>query len=216
MKLIDPNTTYIDPRAEIADDVVIYPNNHIIGACKIASGCVLYPNNILTDTQIGCDCKVTASVAERACVGQGATVGPYAYLRPGSKIGDGCRIGDFVEIKNAAVGDATKVSHLTYVGDCEIGKRCNIGCGVVFVNYDGVAKHRSTVGDDCFIGSNCNVVAPVRVADQTYVAAGTTLVSDTPSDSLVIGRVRAEIKPDRASQLKRKFRLRKESEGTQV
>lgn len=213
MNCIDKSSVYIDPAATVADDVTIYPNNHIIGACVIGAGTILYPNNILTDSTIGANCRVTASVMEGAKVGDGCSVGPYAYLRPGAVAGEKCRIGDFVELKNASLGDGTKVSHLTYVGDCTIGKRCNIGCGVVFVNYNGEAKQRSTVGDDCFIGSNCNVVAPVTVGDGAYIAAATTVVEDVPADSLVIGRVRPCVKGERAAALRRKFRAQKQQAG---
>ena len=114
----------------------------------------------------------------------------FAYLRPGSKVGAGCRIGDFVELKNAVIGDGTKVPHLTYVGDAQIGERANIGCGVVFVNYDGHKKHRTTVGDGAFIGCNTNLVAPVTVGRGAYTAAGSTITEDVPEDALAIARCR--------------------------
>ena len=147
---------------------------------------------------IGARTEVTASVLTGAKVGEDCTVGPFAYLRKGADIADGCRIGDFVEVKNARVGEGTKVAHLTYVGDCEIGKGCNIGCGVVFVNYDGKRKNRTVVGDRCFIGSNCNIIAPVSIKDGCYIAAGTTVTDDVGKDDLVIGRVRQVVKPGRA------------------
>ncbi len=137
MILIDKKSTYISPEAKIADDVIIYPNNHIIGNTIIGKGCKIMPNCILTDSVIGAGCTVTASVMEEATVGETTTVGPYAYLRKGARVGNHCRIGDFVEIKNSVVGDYTKASHLAYIGDATVGKRCNIGCGVIFVNYDG-------------------------------------------------------------------------------
>lgn len=197
MKLIDERTTYISPEARIAESAVIYPNNTITGETVIGENTVIMPNCIIDGCKIGNDVKITASVMEGATVSDGATVGPFAYLRKGTEIGEGCRVGDFVEIKNAKIGDGTKVAHLTYVGDCELGKKCNVGCGVVFVNYDGKRKHRTTVGDGCFIGSNCNVIAPVNIADGSYIAAGTTVTEDTPEDSLVVGRARQVVKEGR-------------------
>lgn len=209
MTIKDSNSVFIDSQAEIADDVVIYPDNHVIGKCVVGAGSVLMPGNIIEDCVIGENCTVTKSVLKQSQIGDGTTVGPFSYLRPNSQIGKGCRIGDFVEVKNASIGDGTKVSHLTYVGDCTIGKRCNVGCGVVFVNYNGVYKSHSEVGDDCFIGSNCNIVAPVKVQSNSYIACGTTLSQDVPTDSLVIGRSRATIKEGRASQLLDKYSRQK-------
>lgn len=194
MILIDKNTTYISPEAQIAEDVVIYPNNNIIGNTVIGKGTVIMPNCIITDSIIGENAKVTAAVMEEARVGDNTTIGPFAYLRKGACVGNHCRIGDFVEIKNSVIGDYTKASHLAYVGDVTIGERCNVGCGVIFVNYDGKTKHRSTVEDNCFIGSNCNIIAPVTLRENSYIAAGTTVTDETPNDSFVIGRSRQIIK----------------------
>ncbi|HIT26803.1 MAG TPA: UDP-N-acetylglucosamine diphosphorylase [Candidatus Ornithoclostridium excrementipullorum] len=189
---------YISPESKIEDGAVVYPNNSILGASVIRKGAVVYPNCIIEDCDIGEGAEVTASVLRGAVVGKNTTVGPFAYMRKGSKIGEGCRIGDFVEIKNAEVGDGTKVAHLTYVGDCEIGKNCNIGCGVVFVNYDGKTKHRTSVGDRCFIGSNCNLIAPLEIGSGSYIAAGTTVTESVPPDGLVVGRSRQTVKHGKA------------------
>ena len=205
MILIDKRSTYISPEAKIADDVIIYPNNHIIGNTVIGKGCKIMPNCILTDSVIGAGCSVTASVMEEAMVGDTTTVGPYAYLRKGARVGSHCRIGDFVEIKNSTIGDYTKASHLAYIGDATVGARCNIGCGVIFVNYDGKTKHKTTVEDDCFIGSNCNIIAPVTLREGSYIAAGTTVTEETPSDSFVIGRSRQIVKDRKDQKNKMKF-----------
>lgn len=197
MKLIDKSTVYVSPEAQIAEDVIIYPNNTIIGNTVIGAGSVIMPNSIITDCVIGKNVKITASVLEGATIEDNTSVGPFAYMRKGSQVGQNCRVGDFVEIKNAKIGNGTKVAHLTYVGDCELGESCNIGCGVVFVNYDGKNKHRTKVGDKCFIGSNCNVIAPVTIEDGSYIAAGTTVTEDTPKDSLVVGRARQVVKEGR-------------------
>lgn len=197
MKLIDAKTTYISSEAKIADSAVIYPNNTIMGETVIGENTVIMPNCIIDGCHIGDNVKITASVMEGATIADGTTVGPFAYLRKGADVGRECRVGDFVEVKNAKIGDGTKVAHLTYVGDCELGRKCNVGCGVVFVNYDGKKKHRTTVGDHCFIGSNCNVIAPVDIADGSYIAAGTTVTESTPEDSLVVGRARQVVKEGR-------------------
>ena len=133
MKLIDEKTTYISPEAKIADSAVIYPNNTILGDTEIGENTVIMPNCIIDGCKIGADVRITASVMEGAVIADKTTVGPFAYLRKGADIGEGCRVGDFVEVKNAKIGDGTKVAHLTYVGDCELGHKCNVRCGVVFV-----------------------------------------------------------------------------------
>lgn len=200
MIILDKQNTYISPEAQIADDVIIYPNNHIIGNTTIGKGCKIMPNCILTDSVIGAGCTVTASVMEEARVGDATTIGPYAYLRKGACVGNHCRIGDYVEIKNSVIGDYSKASHLAYIGDATVGARCNIGCGVIFVNYDGKTKHKTFVEDDCFIGSNCNIIAPVTLREGSYIAAGTTITEETPTDSFVIGRTRQIVKGARKAQ----------------
>ncbi|MDE6758366.1 MAG: hypothetical protein K2O95_02935 [Clostridia bacterium] len=199
MVIIDKATTFISPEAIIAEDAIIYPNNHILGKSVIGSGCKIMPNCIITDSEIGDNTTVTASVMQEAKVGENTTVGPFAYLRKDSRVGNFCRIGDFVEIKDSVIGDHTKASHLAYVGNVTIGKGCNIGCGVIFVNYDGKTKHSSIVEDNCFIGSNCNIIAPVTLREGSYIAAGTTVTDETPIDSFVIGRTRQIVKESRGA-----------------
>lgn len=190
--VLSPNTCTISETAVIGDGAVIYPNNHILGGSVIGAGAVLYPNNVVENSRIGAFARVTASVLRNAEVGAGAQVGPYAYLRDGASAGENCRVGDFVEIKNSRLGAGTKVSHLAYVGDADVGENCNIGCGVVFCNYDGVNKHRTVVENDCFIGSNSNLVAPVTVGEGCYVAAGTTVTENVPRGTFVVGRQRQQ------------------------
>ena len=198
LKLMDEKSVFIGDGVVIGENVTIYENNRIDGKTVIGDNCVLLPNNYVVDAVLGKNVTLHCSVVESAEVGDGTAVGPYARLRPKAKIGANAKIGNFVEIKNAVVGDGTKVSHLAYVGDCEIGKGCNVGCGVIFVNYDGKTKSRSVVGDNCFIGSNCNVIAPVTIAKNSYVCAGTTVTADVAEGGFVIGRVRQEIKDGRA------------------
>lgn len=189
-KIISPETVTIEPDAYIGDGAVIFSNNYIGAGCFVGDGAVLYPNNILENSYIGAGAQITASVLRGAHVGENAQVGPFANLRQGAVVGENCRVGDFVELKNCIVGKNTKISHLAYAGDAEIGENCNIGCGVIFCNYDGTNKNRTKVGNDCFIGSNVNLIAPLSVGDGSYVAAGTTVTKDVPARSFVIGRVR--------------------------
>ena len=196
--LMDSSSIFIDERAVIGDGVTVYENNRIEGACVIGDGAVLMPGNYIKDSTVGKGTTVDASRIEGAVVGSGASIGPYAHLRAGAVIGDGVRIGNFVEIKNATVGEGSKVAHLSYVGDADIGRGCNIGCGVIFVNYNGKSKNRSTVGDNCFIGSNCNVIAPVTVEKNSYICAATTVSERVREGDFVIGRSRQENKTGRA------------------
>lgn len=190
--VISPATVTIADTVRIGAGAVIYPNNHIFGNTTIGAGAVLLPNNIIEDSVIGEGARIEASVLRGARVGKGASIGPFSNLRAGAVIGENCRVGDFVEIKNASLGTGSKVSHLTYVGDADLGADCNVGCGVVFCNYDGAQKKRSKVGSGCFIGSNANIIAPVTLGDGCYIAAGTTVARDVPAGAFVIGRARQQ------------------------
>lgn len=174
--------------AVIAPGSVILPGSVIIGDSVIGSGCEIGPGCQLNDTEVGDNVKLLHVVADGAKVGSGSTVGPYTQLRKDSVIGEKVKIGDFVEIKNSNIGDGTSVAHLTYIGDADVGKHCNFGCGVVMVNYDGEKKSRSTVGDYCFVGCNTNLVSPVTLGDGAFTAAGSTITKDVPSDALAIER----------------------------
>lgn len=191
--IIDPKNTYIDAQTQIGADTVIYPGV-ILERSVIGERVTLYQGSRIADSTIGNDTDVQNSVLLQSTVGEGTTVGPYAYLRPGTKIGNGCRVGDFVEVKNSDIDDGAKVSHLTYIGDAHVGKKVNVGCGVVFVNYDGKVKTRSHVGDHVFIGCNTNLISPVNVGDGAYIAAGSTVTEDVPPKTLCIARARQVIK----------------------
>lgn len=194
--LINPEATYIGAEVRIGADTVIYPGCILEGETSIGEGCLLYANCRLSNAKIGDGVSIESSVILDAQVSNGTTVGPYAYLRPKSVVGEKCRIGDFVEIKNSSIGNGTKVSHLTYVGDSDLGEDINLGCGVVFVNYDGKTKNRSRVGDHAFIGCNVNLVAPVQVGEHAYIAAGSTVTSDVPEGAMLVARERETIKED--------------------
>lgn len=188
--LIDPEATYIDVDVEIGSDTIIYPGNIIEGNTVIGGKCTLYPGSRITSSVIGDEVTIQNSVVLNSSIGEKTTVGPYAYVRPHSVIGKSARIGDFVEIKKSVIGDGTKVSHLTYIGDAEIGRNCNFGCGTVVVNYDGTNKCKTIVGDNAFIGCNTNLISPVVVNDDTYIAAGSTITEDVPAGSLAIARAK--------------------------
>ena len=192
---VDPFTTYIDPRAVIGKGTVILPGTIIRGASVIGENCEVGPNSMIRDCVVGDRTTVNASQINESTIGCDTTVGPFAYVRPGCTVGDHCRIGDFVELKNSVLGEGTKVSHLTYVGDSDVGARVNFGCGTVTTNYDGKKKYRCTVGDDVFLGCNTNLVAPVTVGSGAYTAAGSTITADVPEGALAVARARQENKP---------------------
>lgn len=188
--IMDTKSTYIECDVIIGQDTVVYPGNVIEGTTVVGENCVLYSNNRITNSIIGDDVTVENSVVLNSKIGNNTTVGPFAYIRPETTIGDNARIGDFVEIKKSSIGDGTKVSHLTYIGDAEVGEKCNFGCGTVVVNYDGKAKYKTTIGNNVFIGCNTNLVSPVEVEDNTYIAAGSTITEKIPEGSLAIARAR--------------------------
>ncbi len=196
----DKRSTFIDKNVKIGNNVVIYENNRIEGNCQIGDNVIIYPNCYLKDTIIMDNSVVTSSHSENATIGKNCSIGPFARLRPKAIIMDNAKIGNFVEIKNATIGKGTKVSHLAYVGDADLGENCNIGCGAIFVNYNGKQKFRTKVGDNCFIGSNCNLIAPLNIEKNSYICAGTTVTEDTNSNDFVIGRVRQQVKENRAEK----------------
>lgn len=193
--ILEPARTIIEAEVRIGRGCLVYPDNTLQGHTTIGEDCTLYPNNRMENATLGTGVTIESSVLLDCQVGHHTSVGPFAYLRPGTSIGAHCRIGDFVEVKNSTIGDKTKVSHLTYVGDSDLGKDINLGCGVVFVNYDGKTKKRSRVEDHAFIGCNCNLVAPVSIGKNAYLAAGSTVVEDVPQDALYLARSRGTIKP---------------------
>jgi len=194
--IINPDCTYIDKSVIIDKDCVIYPNCTLTGNTVIGKNTVIRENTTIENSILGEDVTVKSSTIIEAQIGDGTTVGPYAYLRPKSIIGKNCKVGDFVEFKNAKFGDGSKASHLSYIGDADVGKNVNIGCGVVFVNYDGKNKFKTVVKDNSFIGSNSNLVAPVIIEENSFIAAGSTITDDVPKDTLAIARGRQVNKVD--------------------
>ncbi len=186
----DPDNTYIGKDVVIKPDTVILPGTVIEGKTEIGTDCIIGPNSRITNSIIKDCVTIQTSVLLSAEVDNYTTVGPFAYLRPNSKIGEHVKIGDFVEIKNSTIDDGTKVSHLTYVGDSDVGKNVNFGCGTVTVNYDGKNKFRTTIGDNAFIGCNTNLIAPVIIKENAFTAAGSTITFDVPEGSLSIARAK--------------------------
>ena len=188
--VIDPATTWVDAGVTLAPDVTLLPSTDLHGATEIAAGAVVGPQVSLTDTIVGASARIERTVALQAEVGAGATVGPFAYLRPGTMLGEGVHVGTYVEIKNAEVGEGTKIPHLSYVGDATIGDHTNIGAATVFVNYDGVAKHRSVIGSHARTGADNMFVAPVEIGDGAYTAAGSVITHDVPPGAMAVARAR--------------------------
>jgi len=192
--IIDTNTTYIEADVQIGNDTIVYPGAMLRGNTIIGSNCIVGMNSNITNSKIGDYTEIENSRIIDSIVGENTNIGPYAYLRPNSNIGNNVKIGDFVEVKNATIEDNSKASHLSYIGDAHVGKDVNIGCGVVFVNYDGKNKYKSIVKDGAFIGSNSNLVAPVTVEEKGFIATGSTITEDVPQGALAIARERQVVK----------------------
>lgn len=184
----------ISKESIIGKNVKIENDVKILGNCCIEDNVVIKSGSVLTDTVIGNSTIVDNSILDKSKVGKNCKIGPFAHIRPNCIFADNVKVGAFVEIKNACVGKGTKIPHLSYVGDAEIGENVNIGCGVVFANYNGKIKQKSKIGNNVFVGCNVNIVAPVSIADDTYICAGTTVTKDTDVGDFVIGRVRQENK----------------------
>ena len=183
--------------AELRTGAIVRRGARVLGKSIVGENAEIGSGSELIDSVVGAGTVVKSSTLFQAEVGENCSVGPNAYLRAGSSIGNGCRVGDFVEIKNARIGDGTKIAHLAYVGDATLGKRVNVGCGVIFANYDGRKKSAVTVGDDCFIGSNCNLIAPLTIGEGAFLAAGTTLTQNLEKEDFCIGRCRETVKKGR-------------------
>jgi bifunctional UDP-N-acetylglucosamine pyrophosphorylase/glucosamine-1-phosphate N-acetyltransferase len=188
VSLIDPATTWIDVTVTLGRDAVVEPNTQLRGMTEIGEGASVGPDTTLTDVRVGAGASVVRTHGSDAEIGEHAGVGPYAYLRPGTRIGAAAKIGTFVEVKNSQVGDGSKVPHLSYVGDATIGEHTNIGAATVFVNYDGVAKHRTVIGRHARTGADNMFVAPVEIGDGAYTAAGSVITKDVPSGALGVAR----------------------------
>ena len=188
--VMDPASTFVDAAVSIGQDTILYPYTWIEGATTIGRDCRIGPNTRIADSQIGDAVTLHFSYAHECKIGEGVTVGPYAHLRPDTELLAGVKVGNFVEVKNSRVGQGSKLPHLSYIGDADIGSGVNIGCGTITVNYDGKKKHRTVIGDTAFVGCNSNLVAPVSVGAGAYIAAGSTITKDVPDGALGVGRAR--------------------------
>lgn len=204
LKIFNKRSVFIGKEVIIGNNVTIYENNRIEGNTIIKDGATILPNCYILDCVIDENTTINHSQAEKSIIGKSCSIGPFARLRPNTVLENNVKIGNFVEVKNSHVKNGTKISHLAYVGDANVGEDCNIGCGAIFVNYDGNNKHRSIIGNRCFIGSNCNVIAPVKIDNDVYVCAGTTVTNDHASGDFVIGRVRESVKANRAYEYLKK------------
>lgn len=188
--IVDPASTWVEEGVEIASDVTLLPGTWLTGSTKIFSGAVVGPRTTLHSCTVESGARVSESTCDQAYIGEGASVGPYTYLRPGTVLGPRAKAGAFVEIKNSTIGPDSKVPHLSYVGDAQIGEGSNIGAATVFVNYDGVEKHRTQIGDHVRIGSDTMLVAPVTIGDGAYTAAGSVITDDVPAGAMGVGRAK--------------------------
>jgi len=207
--IIDPAHTYIESEVVIGSDTTIYSGTILKGRTVIGEDCVIGPNADIANSSIGDAVTIRYAVLEDASVDSRTSVGPFAYLRPGTAVGRDAKIGDFVELKNAKIGNGSKVPHLSYVGDAEVGERVNIGCGAITANYDGFNKNRTIIKDNAFIGSNSNLIAPVTIGEGAYVVAGSTITHDVPDDAMAIARERQTNKPGYVTRFRERMKSKK-------
>ena len=190
----DPSSCTLSEHCSFGTDVVIEPQTHLRGRCTIGAGCRIGPGSLLENTTLGNQVSVLMSVVRDTQVGDDVAVGPYAHLRPGSDIGDNCRIGNFVEVKKSRLNSGSKVNHLSYIGDAQLGSGVNVGAGTITANYDGVNKHQTVVGDGSKTGANSVLVAPVTIGSNVTIGAGSTITKNVPDNSLALGRAKQLIK----------------------
>ncbi|MFN8524756.1 MAG: bifunctional UDP-N-acetylglucosamine diphosphorylase/glucosamine-1-phosphate N-acetyltransferase GlmU [Chloroflexota bacterium] len=206
VRMVDPSTVYIDTTVTVESNAVIEPNTHLRGATHVGNGSVIGPNSIITDTRIGRDCQVIASVLESSEIGDRVTVGPFAHLRPGANVGDDVELGNYAEVKGSTLGARTKMHHFGYIGDADVATDVNIGAGTITCNYDGEHKHRTVVGEGAFIGSDTMLIAPITIGERAYTGAGSVVTRDVAPGTSVRGvparvaePVRAETAPAEGS-----------------
>ena len=191
-----PDGVIIEENVKIGKGTIIMPNTVIMGETEIGESCVIGPNSYISNTIIGDNTKLNNTQSYDSQIGSGVTAGPFVHIRPNCKIADNVHIGNFVEVKNSTVDEGSKLPHLLYVGDSDVGKDVNFGCGCVTVNYDGRNKSRTTVKDGAFIGCNTNLVAPVTIGENAFTAAGSTITEDVPDNALAVARNRQTVKED--------------------
>jgi len=202
--MMDPNAVYAEETVAVGKGTVLLPGTILRGNTTVGENCIIGPNVMLTDTTVEDGVTINTAQIEESLIRKNCEIGPYTHIRPHCDVGEGSKIGAFVQLKNCNLGKGTKMAHLTYVGDADVGERVNFGCGTVTCNYDGNAKFRTTIGSDVFVGCNTNLVAPVTLADGVYTAAGSTVTRDVEADALVIARARQEVKPGWAAEHRKK------------
>lgn len=191
---IDKKATYIEDFVEIGDKTTIYPNVMIEGKTKIGNNCMIHMGCYIKDTIIGDNTIIYSSHIENSQIGNNCNIGPYAHIRNGNIIQNLVKVGSFVELKNNSIQEQTKIPHLSYIGDSQVGKEVNIGCGVITANYDGKEKHQTIIQDKAFIGCNSNLIAPITIGKKSIVAAGSTITKDVPDGSLIRGQSKYVVK----------------------
>jgi len=202
--MMDPSAVWVEDSVTVGAGTLLLPGTILRGSTTVGPNCTIGPNVMLTGCTVGAGVTINASQCEDSEIGDGCEIGPYTHIRPHCVVGEGSKLGAFVQIKNANLGKGTKMAHLTYVGDSDVGDNCNFGCGTITCNYDGFHKHRATVGSNVFLGCNTNLVSPVSVGDGAFIAAGTTVTDDVPGDALVIGRSRQYVKENWAADNREK------------
>ena len=192
--IVDPASTWIGPRVVLGTDVTINPGSILSGDTRVGDGSRIGPYAQLDDTIVGINCKVQNSVLESCRIDDDAKIGPYAHIRPNTRIRKGARVGNFVEMKNTDFGEGSKSGHLTYLGDAVVGKDVNVGAGTITCNYNGSDKNQTVIEDGVFVGSDSILVAPIKIGEEAYTAAGSTLTRDVPPRALAFGRARQTVK----------------------
>ena len=204
VEMLDPAAVYVEENVTVGPGTLLLPGTILRGETSVGANCQIGPNTMLTDCTVEDGCTVNASQCEESRIGRDCQIGPYTHIRPHCVVGEGSKIGAFVQLKNCNLGKGTKMAHLTYVGDSDVGDHCNFGCGTVTCNYDGFQKFRTTIGNHVFVGCNTNFVPPVKVEDGAFIAAGTTVTRDVPADAMVIGRTRQQVKEGWAAENRKK------------
>ena len=204
VRMMDPTAVYVDEGVTVGAGTLLLPGTILRGRTAIGTNCQIGPQVMLTDCTVEEGCSINASQCEESVIEKNCQIGPYTHIRPHCLLGEGSKIGAFVQLKNCNLGKGTKMAHLTYVGDSDVGEDCNFGCGTITCNYDGFHKYRTTIGSHVFVGCNTNFVAPVTVEDGAFIAAGTTVTGHVPEDAMAVGRVRQEVKPGWAAKNRKK------------
>lgn len=204
VRMMDPTAVYVDEGVTVGAGTLLLPGTILRGRTAIGTNCQIGPQVMLTDCTVEEGCSINASQCEESVIEKNCQIGPYTHIRPHCLVGEGSKIGAFVQLKNCNLGKGTKMAHLTYVGDSDVGADCNFGCGTITCNYDGFHKYRTTIGSHVFVGCNTNFVAPVTVEDGAFIAAGTTVTGHVPEDAMAVGRVRQEVKPGWAAKNRKK------------